>query len=581
MNTFYMEFHFKNDFLEEEVAAFADPIDILQTNKQSEVLRILNEVESYINKGYYAAGYISYEASPAFQDTFVVHPEPQMPLICFGIFKESLSPIISSQVVTKEPLKWDIDTTQTEYEEAISFIHHQIELGNTYQTNYTVRLHSHFGIEGHAYFQSLRKAQDSNYSAYLNTGEHEILSASPELFFAWNGCEIVTRPMKGTISRGLTYEEDIKNRNLLLHSKKDQAENVMIVDLLRNDLSRVSRIGSVHAKHLFNIEAYPTIYQMTSTVVAKTRENTTLTDIFGALFPCGSITGAPKVSTMKIINHLEKSPREVYCGAIGYIKPNKVAVFNVPIRTVWVDKESKTATYGVGGGITWDSTAQGEYEEIRAKGKVLMTTRYTFDLIESFLLEKGQIYLLDRHMNRLRKSANYFQFQIDEKKIRTSLETQSKQNSKEIFKIRLLVKKDGEFKIDLTKIEKNNDLLKICNLSIRPISKNNLFLYHKTTERSMFSQIRNQYKDYYDTLLWNEDQNITEFTTGNVVCKLNGILVTPPVKDGLLAGTFREALLNENKIKERSVSLHELNNAEEIWFINSVRGWIRVTLETS
>ena len=247
------------------------------------------------------------------------------------------------------------------YDQAINYIKQCIESGDTYQTNYTIRLHSQFNGDGLAFYNRLKKAQSSHYCAYIQTDVHSILSASPELFFHLENGKITTRPMKGTVKRGASYEDDKANANWLYHSEKDRAENVMIVDLLRNDLGMIAESGTVTVDKLFEIEQYPTVHQMTSTISAQVSETTSLVDIFKALFPCGSITGAPKISTMKIIAELENEPRDVYCGAIGYITPNKEAIFNVPIRTVLIDHHSGQAVYGVGGGITWDSTSEGEF----------------------------------------------------------------------------------------------------------------------------------------------------------------------------------------------------------------------------
>lgn len=252
---------------------------------------------------------------------------------------------------------------------------------------------------------------------------------------------ITTRPMKGTINRGKTVEEDKENAKWLYKSEKNRAENIMIVDLLRNDLSVIAQPTSVHVPKLFEIEQYPTVHQMTSTVQAKVKKQTDLVDVFRAIFPCGSITGAPKISTMEIISELETTPREVYCGAIGFITPKKEAIFNVPIRTVVIEGKTGVATYGVGGGITWDSTTKGEYHEMLDKARLLEEERPDFRLLESLLLEDGEYFLLEEHIHRLSNSANYFGIPMNKEKVKTALLSFAKSYENGPYKVRLLFSK--------------------------------------------------------------------------------------------------------------------------------------------
>ena len=305
---------------------FQKPVRVITAHKIEDVLPSFHLVQEAVENGYYAAGYLSYESAPAFDSAFKVKSGSSMPLLWFGIFTEPEHEHLSS---TGEFTlsAWKPSTTMNAYNQAINYIKQCIESGDTYQTNYTIRLHSQFQGDGLAFFDRLKKAQASNYCAYLHTGEHSILSASPELFFHLNHGNITTRPMKGTVKRGASLEEDIANANWLYHSEKNRAENLMIVDLLRNDLGMIAQSGTVNVEKIFEIEQYPTVHQMTSTISAKVSDTTNLVDIFKALFPCGSITGAPKISTMNIIAELENEPREVYCGAIGYITPNQRSNF--------------------------------------------------------------------------------------------------------------------------------------------------------------------------------------------------------------------------------------------------------------
>jgi para-aminobenzoate synthetase/4-amino-4-deoxychorismate lyase len=351
----------------------------------------------------------------------------------------------------------------------------------------------------------------------------------------------------------------------------------MIVDMLRNDLSIIAESGTVQVPTLYEIEPYPTVYQMTSTITAKVAGNTDLVDIFKALFPCASITGAPKVSTMKIIAGLESEPREVYCGTIGYITPTKEAVFNVPIRTVLIDQQSGIATYGVGGGITWDSTSEGEYEEVLAKASLLEEDRPEFELLESLLLEYGKYFLLKEHLERLKKSAKYFRFSIDMECIQTKLDEFAIQNNEKL-KVRLLVNKKGEVTIDAQPILAQPSPIKVM-LAGKPVDTDNTFLYHKTSNRSVYTDFQlTKPLDVFDTLLWNKDEELTEFTNGNLVLELDEELWTPPVNSGLLAGTFREMLMKEGVIREKVLTIADLQQSPRVWFINSVRKWLEVEL---
>lgn len=572
----FLSFEFANSSGEITPLTFCNPIKVIIANTIEEVLPSFQLIEEAIQHGYYAAGYLSYESAPAFDSAYKVNREHKMPLLWFGIFSEPQQMPLSSSGLY-ELSKWSPSVTIDEYNAAIQSIKDLIENGDTYQTNYTIRLTSKFEGDDIALFEQLKRAQSSNYCAYLNTGDFSVLSASPELFFHLEGDSLTTRPMKGTMKRGKTIKEDEEKATELYHSEKNRAENVMIVDLLRNDLSVIAKPGTVKVQKLFDIERYPTVHQMTSTITAEAIENTNLVDVFKALFPCGSITGAPKISTMEVINNLETTPREVYCGAIGYITPSKEAIFNVPIRTVVINKETNQATYGVGGGITWDSTAEDEFHEIVAKASLLEENRPQFELLESLLLRDGEYFLLEEHLNRIVQSAKYFNFVFNEEQITKTLNHVANQNRDGEYKIRFLLEKNGEIFIEAQPIAKPNKPL-VVTLADQPVDKNNVFLYHKTTNREVYSQFQRKFPNVFDVLLWNEQEELTEFTNGNIVLEIDGVLWTPPVESGLLAGTFREQLIKEDKIQERTLSKHDLKSCTNIWLINSVRNWVKVQL---
>ncbi|ETI68935.1 aminodeoxychorismate synthase component I [Neobacillus vireti] len=573
-----LSFEFADSHGNVKPLTFQYPIQVIMADTIEDVLPCFQLVQDAVDNGYYAAGFLSYESAPAFDSAYLVKDKSSMPLLWFGIFSEPLHQPLSSNG-TYTHTEWNPSVSTDEYDKSILSIKQAIESGDTYQTNYTIRLNAHFQGDDIAYFEKLKRAQASDYCAYINTGEHSILSASPELFFHLEGDNITTRPMKGTTKRGKTLAEDEENANWLYHSEKNRAENLMIVDLLRNDLGMIAEPGTVSVPKLFEIEHYPTVHQMTSTITASVSANTKLVDIFKALFPCGSITGAPKISTMNIIADLETSARNVYCGAVGFITPNKEAIFNVPIRTVLIDHHSGEATYGVGGGITWDSTTEGEYDEILAKARLLEENRPTFQLLESLLLDNGTYFLLEEHLNRLKNSAQYFGFPCDLVDINKTLQEFTRKNKAGKLKVRLLLANDGEIIIEGNPITSPEGVLKVM-LADEPLNKNILFLYHKTTNRNVYSsfQIKNS-DDVFDVLLWNEDGELTEFTNGNLVLEIDGLLWTPPVISGLLAGTFREKLLKTGEIHEKILTIGDLQKSTKIWFINSVRKWLEVRLD--
>ncbi|WP_175615777.1 aminodeoxychorismate synthase component I [Piscibacillus halophilus] len=565
--------HFNHDLLGDHPYIFDKPVDYVVANRLDEVKPALDRIEHYTKEGYYAVGYLSYEVAQAFNPKMETHEEVRLPYLYFGIYKDYLK-LYEVPTGDLQKMNWVSDTTPKDYFKSIVHIHDAIQKGISYQVNYTIRLIAQYEqLNTRQLYEQLRQSQLANYTCHLQFNDFEIISVSPELFFAWDGYTIETKPMKGTIKRGNSSEEDKKLKDQLTHSEKDQAENVMIVDLLRNDLSRIAKKGTVNVPKLFDLEAYPTVYQMTSTVTAKTRDDVSLTSIFEAIFPCGSITGAPKISTMKLIKQLETSPREVYCGAIGMVTPERNAVFNVPIRTVLVDRRKQNAVYGVGGGITWDSTPEGEYEETVAKSNVLKQQGKDFELLETMKLSNGKIDYLDEHLNRLKRSAEFFKIPFEQSKLDEIIRRLLIEHTGTSYVVRLLLNRSGVFSYQVLPYEEPPYSVDVA-LAKKPIDKDNMFYYHKTTHREMYEIF--QEDNVFDVLLWNESGNITEFTKGNVVYKLNGQLFTPPVSDGLLAGTFRERLITDNQVAERSLPKDELKYVDEIWFINSVRGWIRV-----
>lgn len=560
---------------------FLNPVHIITACSLEEVIPSIEQLQDFLRAGYYVAGWLSYEAAPAFLSTNQSNKASEVPYLWFGVFDEPKEgDILHRPLQPVSHLEWLPTTTQEQYRHGIQTIKEAIGQGNTYQVNYTLRMKSPWDKKDPlSFYRQLTNVQKASYTAYLDTGRFQVLSASPELFFRIDKSAITTRPMKGTMARGLTPEEDRENKEWLAQSEKNRAENVMIVDLLRNDLGQIAQQGTIEVPHLFAIETYPTVFQMTSTITAKLADEITPLDILRALFPCGSITGAPKRSTMHVIDTIEDHPRDVYCGAIGFWTPQGDAIFNVPIRTVLIDQEKQIATYGVGGGITWDSTAEGEYEEVLMKSAILQKATPSFKLLESLLLEEGRYWLEDLHAQRISHSAKLLGFTCDLSIYQELLREFALQHPTGSWKVRVTLDYLGLWNLSGHIIQPINGSQPI-KLATSPISRNHPYLYHKTTEREIYQQHKQSDPNAFDILLWNEQGELTEFTIGNLVLQIDGVCYTPPITSGLLGGTFRQHLIQSGEIRERTLTKDELEKATQIWLINSIRGWMPVHISS-
>jgi para-aminobenzoate synthetase / 4-amino-4-deoxychorismate lyase len=551
---------------------FRDPITIISTHHLDEVAPMLSQVEDHVNRGRHAAGFIAYEAAPAFDPALTVHPPSDLPLLWFGIYAEPKT--LDPQDTEGGPFRvgpWEATVSQETYHETLDHIRELIAAGDTYQVNYTFRQHAEFSGDAFAYYRRLCAAQRADFCAYTDTGRFQIASASPELFFRLEGDELTVRPMKGTRPRGRFPEEDDEQARELAASAKDQAENVMIVDLLRNDVGRVSRAGSVQVPSLYDIERYPTVWQMTSTITSHCTAS--VPEVFRALFPSGSVTGAPKVRTMQIIRDLETTPRGVYCGTLGWWGPGRQAEFNVAIRTVTIDRQTARAEYGVGGGITWGSSPEGEYEECQAKAALLTHQEPEFELLESILLD-GEFFLLDEHLERLTASAKYFGFTLDSAGITAALNRIREDHSVHgATKVRLLAARDGAFRVEAEPVKPSTPVR--LGFALEPVDSHNTYLFHKTTHRHVYDAARASRPECDDVLLWNERGEITETSVANVVLEIDGELLTPPLSSGLLAGTMRGHLLARGEIQERILTKEDVTRAQSVRLINSVRKWVK------
>ncbi len=559
---------------------FTEPSVVLKAHHPDEVRPLLDQIEAATRNGAYAAGYMSYECAPAFEPSARVHGSMALPIAQFGVFHAPKTMMYTPPAT--EPLScspWTLDVSPQTYEQNIRLIHEAIERGDTYQINYTLRAAAHLTGSSWQYYERLRHAQRADYCAWLDCNDFQILSISPELFFAKTGNVVTTRPMKGTVRRGFQPEEDAALERWLSESRKNRAENLMIVDLLRNDLSRIARSGTVHVPALFTIERYPTVLQMTSTVEATLRDETALGDIFAALFPCGSITGAPKLKSMELIHQLEATPRGPYCGAVGWIKPGGDAQFNVAIRTLTLDTDSGAMVCGLGGGITWDSRSDDEYAEVVTKSKFLDFEPKGYELLETMLLRDGQFWLEAQHLARLSQSAATLGFPPLTAALSQILAGYALQYPQGDYRVRLCYGREGTVHLEGCPVEPNPALTVSVTLARSPVSSQDTLLQHKTTQRDLYEHhVQAALPGHYDVLLWNERGEVTEFTRGNLVLEQNEAFYTPPQACGLLPGAYRQCLLDEGRLVERVVTLADLAQAEALWFVNSVRGWVAVQL---
>ena len=547
---------------------FTDTIKELKTKDIKEVKHLLAEVEAYQNQGYYAVGYVSYEAAPAFETKFEVIDGPLMSeyLLYFTIHETvQTEPIPLTYKPTDLPKSWQELTSAEEYKAAIEQIHHHIRQGDTYQVNYTVQLQQNLTADPFAIYNRLVVEQNAHYNAFIQHDDVSIISISPELFFKKDGDRLTTRPMKGTTNRGLTSESDLKQAQWLAQDQKNRSENMMIVDLLRNDMNRISKIGSEDVKSLCQVEQYSTVWQMTSTIETQLLPNSSLSDVFQALFPCGSITGAPKIATMEIIKKVEKQPRGVYCGAIGILMPQGPSIFNVAIRTLQM--EGTKAIYGVGGGITWDSNWEAEYEETKQKAAVLYRQNPKFNLISTGRVHQGKLLFLEEHMKRLQESSRYFDYPFNKEKVKKQVEDLCQSLDFDTdYRLKMSLAKDGELTFEHNQLTGLADDFCQARLVEQTYPLDSPYTYFKTSYRPHISL------GPHEQIYYNQKKELLETSIGNLVLKIEDQLYTPPIRLGLLNGIYRQNLIANNQVTERVLTLDNLKQAQAIYGCNAVRG---------
>jgi para-aminobenzoate synthetase/4-amino-4-deoxychorismate lyase len=553
------------------------PIQVIATDRAGDVADCLDRVEAAIRTGdCRAAGFVTYNAAAAFQLPVKSGPRDiGLPLVWFGLF-----PLSAITTVRELPPagpydagEWHPSISRAQYLDAITRIKAAIAAGDTYQINFTFRLSASFDGDPLGLMADLFAAQAGPWSAVVHTGDYAICSASPELFFQRRGDRIECRPMKGTAARGLWTADDLARARQLHDSEKNRAENVMVVDMTRNDLGRIARTGSVQVPALFDVERYPGQWQMTSTVTAVV-DDAGLRPTFEALFPSGSVTGAPKRSSMAIIRDIETTPRGLYTGAIGSAGTDDAA-FNVAIRTVVVDVKGRVAEFGVGSGVVWDSVDRDEYDECLNKAAMLTRRIEPFGLIETLRWDPIDGFVrLQRHLERLCASAAYFGFASLDEALLTSQLNALVSDATTPVRVRLQMERNGQVDSQCSALDDDSRLLRVA-LAKEPVSSADVFLFHKTTRRDTYDRARASQPDADTALLCNERGEITEATEANVVVELDGALVTPPLECGLLPGVLREELLERGEIREQVVHRDDLSRVDRIWLVSSLRGWRR------
>ena len=568
---------------------FEHPVEIVRADRPEGVDAALQALKRGLGRGLHAAGFFSYELGYLLEPKLkaLIPKLRTIPLLWFGLYtgpREMSGAEVQSWLKAEaigNPFLGALNHTWNEaaYVERFEEVQDKIRSGDIYQLNLTFK--AKFDLKGSplALYRDLRMKQRVAYGGLVDTGDVTILSASPELFIEQRGRVIWTRPMKGTASRAGTFEGDAEVRLALSNDIKNRAENLMIVDLMRNDLGRIAELGSVSVTDLFTVETFKTLHQMTSGVRAELKEGIGIEVLLKAIFPPGSVTGAPKIRAQELISQLETEPRGVYCGAIGRIAPNGNSLFNVAIRTAVIARGG-AGEMGIGSGVVADSQGRKEYAECLLKMKFLTDPVRRFELIETMLHEASSgIWLLERHLKRLSASAGYFGFQCDEARIRSVIEEAVVARATERLRVRLLLDEEGHVTVTVTPQPASApDAVMRYVVSGTRLNSADLFLYHKTTRRELYDT---EWKHFSDTLgadeviYQNERGELAEGSRTTIFIERKGRLETPPLAAGLLPGTLRQELIESGRAVEVAQGLDDLAATDAVYLGNSVRGLVR------
>lgn len=563
---------------------FTKPTEILTIYGLNDYEPMLKRADKNISKKLFGYAVMNYELGYLFEKRLTKLLTDEKPLAHFIFFDQKKCKEFNSSSV-KFSFDGDykisdfyLNTSKIEYIRSIRKIKNYISEGETYQINYTVKGKFNFEGDFAAFFSNLIFNQSAKYIAIINLGDEIIFSVSPELFFQTDLKTITTRPMKGTISRGINYQDDMMKKHELENSIKNQAENVMIVDLLRNDLGRICKFNSVETSKLFEIEKYESLFQMVSTITGKLRKSIRFSDIIKNIFPCGSVTGAPKIRTMEIIREIEKEEREIYTGAIGLFL-NKKIIFNVAIRTIQLDSNLKKGKIGLGSGIVWDSKPDKEYSEVLLKSNFLTQPEPYFEIFETARIENGNVTFLKEHLTRMKQAAEYFLFPFNENKIISKISAELKKIDKtKTYRLKILLSKSGKINIVIEEFMEKDIIVNII-LSSNRINSRNKFQYFKTTNRKLYDEEYKYFrsKGFFDVIYLNENDDVAEGSITNIFIKKGEVIITPSLQCGILPGIYRRYYLRTHpEIKEKRISLDDLLTADEVILINSLRGAVKV-----
>lgn len=557
---------------------FNDPVSTGRASALDEVVAALDAADARARiRDEWVVVAVAYEAAPAFDPAMrTAHEPPEgVPYVWWQSFRElATEPVQASSPVQVTTAR---RANAHPYPEAVDLVRGRIAAGDLYQANISDRFDGTFEGSPLAFYESLLAAQSCEFGAYLEMDDLVVASASPELFFDWRGDTITCRPMKGTATRHPRAEHDAAAARSLQHSVKDRAENVMIVDLVRNDLGRIAQTGTVEVPHLFDLERYETVWQLTSTVEAKLHHRTTLVDTFAALFPCGSVTGAPKIAAMATISELEAEPRGIYCGAIGVLTPRHHehrAVFSVPIRTAVIDPATSSFVYGAGAGITWSSDPLAEDHEVEAKTRILTSARPAQSLFETLRLDEDGLRNASLHVERLTASAHWFGFaNVAPDDIRGRLEALEPPTCSRVVRVRVVLDTQGD--VAITQESLNPAPPGSVRLAIDDVTtlSTDVLCCHKTTKRGHYDQARARHPHVDDVILVNERGHVIETTIANLAIHADGRWWCPPLDDGGLAGIARHVALERNVLAERSFTTDEIRAGARIAVLNDLRGW--------
>ena len=561
------------------------PEEVRVAQDPGQVVPLLDWAEARAMAGRYVALCLAFEAAPAFDPALAVAaPDPALPLAWAASFAAPSRPLPPG------PGPWSLSpwrplVGRDAFDDRVARILELIHRGETYQVNYTIPFEARFSGDHMAMFHGLGARQGAGFCACLDLGERVVLSFSPELFFLRRGDWALARPMKGTARRGRFSAEDRALAGALAASVKDRAENVMITDLLRNDLGKVAVPGGVSVRRAFEVERYATVHQMTSAVAARLRPDANLAGLMRALFPCGSVTGAPKVRAMRAIVEAEAGPRGVYCGAVGFLEPGGGCVLNVPIRTIVLDPATGQARLQAGGGIVHDSTPGGEYAELLAKTAFAGPPGPEFRLLETLLLSQGRFWLLERHLARMAFSAGRLGFVWDERTVRGRLAALAREHDRERaegrWKVRLLLDRQGGMELEALALAPGPTPAPRLAVALAPalrVDADDLMLFHKTDRREVYQRALAAHPGADDVVLVNTRGEVTESSRANLAVRLDGRWLTPRLDCGLLPGTFRERLVERGRLREAVLTPDDLARAEAVALVNSVRGWMRAVL---